>query len=174
MGRLGRISIALVGLLAFPGCGYRLIGAGSGLSSLESVAIETPRNDSYQSGVEYMVADALRRELLRRGGAELSEDPEDANLVVSGRVQSLRAEPRSFSSVVLVLEYEVTMTLDLVARRRDGSEVLLEARALQESERFLSSADVEAERKNRMEAIRRVSQILATRFFDSVAEEMTQ
>jgi outer membrane lipopolysaccharide assembly protein LptE/RlpB len=174
MRSLARISLALVGILVFTGCGYHLVGGKRGLAGIDSVAIRTPRNDSYQPGVEYLVADALRREFLRRGGAALNEDPDDADLVISGRVESLSAEPRSLSSVVLVLEYEVTLTLDLVARRRDGSELPIEGQTLRESERFLSSADVEAERKNRIEAIRRVSQILATRFFDSIAEVMTQ
>lgn len=174
MRSFARTSLALVATLALAGCGYHLVGGKRGLAGIDSVAIRTPRNDSIQPGVEYLVADALRREFLRRGGAALSEDPEDADLVVSGRVHSLHAEPRSLSSVVLVLEYEVTMTLDLVARRRDGSELPLEARALRESERFLSSADVEAERKNRLEAIRRVSQLLASRFFDAVSEGVTQ
>jgi hypothetical protein len=160
----------LAAALLVSGCGYRMVGAASGLGSVESVAVRTLRNDSFQPDVEYLVGDALRREILRRGGADLSDDPDAADLVVSGRVRPLQTSPRSFSSVVLALEYEVTMTLDLTVRRRDGSEVPLETAAFRESERYLSSADVEAERKNRLEALRRVSRVLATRLFDLVAE----
>ncbi|MDH3519145.1 MAG: LPS assembly lipoprotein LptE [Myxococcales bacterium] len=164
----------LLGCLALAGCGYQFVGAAGPLGGIESVAIRTPRNDSFEPGVEYLVADALRRELLRRGSADLSEDPEGADLVVTGSVRPLQVVPRSFSSVVLVFEYEVTMTVDLVARRRDGSELPVEERALRESERFLASADVEVQRKNRQEALRRLSQVVAARFFDSIAEVSLQ
>jgi hypothetical protein len=167
MWKLGSVVLVLV---ALPGCGYQFVGAGRGLGEIRSLAIGTPRNDSFQPGLEYLVADALRRELLRRGGLDLSADPAEADLVVTGSVRPLEIAPSSFSSVVLVLEYEVTLTLELVARRGDGSELPVEARALRESERFLASADVEAQRKNRQEALRRLAQVLAARFFDSIAE----
>jgi hypothetical protein len=165
-----RIGGILLLLIVLPHCGYKFIGATRGLVGVEKVAIETPRNDSYQPGIEVLVADALRRELLRRGGVELVEDPADADLVVSGTVQPLNNRPRTFSSVVLVYEYEVTMTVDLTARRGDGEELLVGGDELSESERYLSSADVEAQRKNQQEALRRVARLVAARFFDSLVE----
>jgi hypothetical protein len=42
---------------------------------------------------------------------------------------------------------------------------------LRESERFLSSGDPEAQRKNRGEALRRVSRLLAARFLDRLDEQ---
>ena len=44
----------------------------------------------------------------------------------------------------------------MFAVRRDGSDVALDSRVLGESERYLASADVEATRKNRREALHRV------------------
>ncbi len=167
MRKLGRVVLAL---LALPGCGYQLVGGGRGLSDIRSVAIGTPRNDSFQPGLEYVVADALRRELLRRGAADLSDDPAEADLVVTGSVRPLQISAASLSSVVFALEYDVTLSLQLVAKRRDGTELPLEARALSESEHFLASADVEAQRKNQQEAVRRLAQVLAARFFDAIAE----
>jgi hypothetical protein len=167
MRKLGWVVLALV---ALPGCGYQLVGGGRGLSEFRSMAIGTPRNDSVQPGLEYLVADALRRELLRRGGTDLSDDPAEADLVVTGSVRPLELRAASLSSVIFALEYEVTLSLQLVAQRRDGTELPVETRALRESERFLASADVEAQRKNRQEAVRRLAQILAVRFFDSIAE----
>jgi hypothetical protein len=167
MWKLGWVVMAL---LALPGCGYRLVGGERGLSDIRSVAIETPRNDSFQPGLEYLVADALRRELLRRGAADLSDDPAAADLVVTGSVRPLYIRAASLSSVVFALEYQVTLSLQLVAQRRDGTELPLEERALSESEHYLASADVEAQRKNQQEAVRRLAQVLAARFFDAIAE----
>ena len=159
---------ALIGQAA--GCGYAWVGA-TGEDALGRVAVETPENASRQGGLEFVVADALRREVLRRAGAQLVEDPGEADWVVGGRVLPLRIEPASLSPVVLTLEYELTLELALHARARDGREVGGDARALRESERYLSSADVEAQRKNRDEALRRVSRLLAARFLDLLAED---
>ena len=43
---------------------------------------------------------------------------------------------------------------------------------LEGTERYLSSADVEAERKNRDEAVRRVAAVLASRYFDRISEAL--
>lgn len=165
---MGRVAIvAWLGLL-LSGCGYHLVGAG--LGDVGAIAIRTPQNDSREPGLELVVADALRRELLRRDGARLVEDPSRAALVVSGRVLPVPRRSRSFSSTVLSLEEEVVLRLDLSVAHRDGREVGLDE--LEESERYLASADIEAHRKNRDEALRRVAVVLAARFFDVLGESI--
>lgn len=172
---IAAIALASLALGAATGCGYRLAGGTEdALASLGAMAILTPRNDSVQPGVERIVADALRRELLRRGGADLTEDPGAAQLVVSGRVLSLATIPRSFSSVAFTLEYEVTMVLFLQAQKADGSPVAIDPTRLVEAERYLSSADPETQRKNREEALRRVSSVVASRFFDTLSADFAR
>ena len=149
------------------GCGYTLTG--SGLEGVGAIAIQTPRNDSREPGVELLVADALRRELLRRDGAAITEYPERADLVVSGRVKHVVSRARAFSAAILAREHEIDLVLDLEATRRDGTSLALAGGTLREVERYFASADVEAERKNREEALRRLSSVLAGRFFDSLA-----
>jgi len=151
-------------------CGYTWAGSETALGS---VAVRTPQNDSTEAGLEFVVADALRREVLRRSGASLVEDPASADWVVSGRVMPVRIEPASLSPIVLTLEYQLTLTLDLRARTADGREVLGLPRDMRESELYLSSSDIEAERKNRGEALQRVSRLLAARFLDQLGEEGT-
>lgn len=152
------------------GCGYGL--AGAGLPGVATVAIRTPENVTHEPGAEYVVADALRRELLRREGGSLVEDPARADVVVSGRVMDVRSRSRSFSSAVLAREYDLMVRVALHAVRRDGTELLAGDRSFSETERYLGSADIEAQRKNRDEALRRVSSLLAARFFDSLGEAL--
>jgi hypothetical protein len=161
------VCIALV--LALAGCGYTWAGAHRD-AGLGRIAIETPENASRESGIEFVVADALRREVLRRSGAELVEDADRADWVVSGRVLPVRVAPASLSPVVLTLEYELTLHLELKARTEGGREVASDARTSSETERYLSSANAEAQRKNRDEALRRVSRMLAARFLDQLDE----
>ena len=59
------------------------------------------------------------------------------------------------------------MTIALKVSRRDGTEVPIDSGSLTESEIYLASSDVEAGRKNREEAMRRISMVLAGRFLDS-------
>ncbi len=165
---------ALAGPLLASGCGYRLVGGTDELPGVRTVAIETPRNDSYEPGVEFVVADALRREFLRRGGVRLTNDPSRADLVLTGSVPDIETRGQSFSSVVLALEYEVTLTLDLEAQRPDGEALPISRSALRESELYLASADVEATRKNREEALRRLARLLAGRVHDSLSESLSR
>ncbi len=173
MRKLSRVA-AIAALIPFAGiaagCGYTLVGAPGG-RALGRVAVQTPANGSGQAGLEFVVADALRREVMVRAGAELVEDEGSADWVVSGKVMPLQVEPASLSPVVLTLEYQLFLAVDLHARARDGREVKLDSRELRDSERFLSSGDPEALRKNRGEALRRVSRLLAARFLDHLDEE---
>jgi len=158
---------------ALSGCGYKLVRYEGALGDIDSVAIETLANESYEPGIEYIVADALRREFLRRGAVRLTDDRGSADLVLSGRVLRVETAGLSLSSVVLVIEYQLSLSLAIRATRLDGMEVPVDSRALRESERYLASGDVEATRKNRDEALRRVAAVLAERVHDSLAEVLT-
>jgi outer membrane lipopolysaccharide assembly protein LptE/RlpB len=160
--------LGVSGLLLLSGCGYSLVRTSGGLGDVHSVAVETPSNDSAEAGVEFLVADALRREFLQRGAVRLVENPATADLVLGGRVSSLQARARSLTSTSQALEYQVTLALDLEATRRDGRDVPLGARSLHETERYLASADAEAMGKNREEALRRLAQVLAGRVYDAL------
>jgi hypothetical protein len=155
-------------LLVFAGCGYHL--AAGDLRKVGSVAIVTPKNEAGEPGLDRMMGDALRRELLRRSGSRYAENPATADVVVSGRVLSVETSARSLSSVVLVLEYETNVVVELEAAR--GEKMVVAATRLQETERHLASADVEAQRKNRDEAVRRVTSVLAARFMDLLGDEV--
>ena len=159
---------------AAAGCGYQLVDYARPEGEARRVALPTLRNNSYEPGVEFLVADALRREFLRRGAFQLTDDLGAADVVVSGSVLPLLTSSTSFSSVVLSLEFQVSLTLDLHAKRADGSEVPLDSRSLRETERYLASADVAALRRNREEALRRLASILAVRVHDEVFEVVAQ
>ncbi len=152
------------------GCGYKFVDYSEPIPELESVAIRTFANDSYEPGVELVVSDALRREFLRRGAVALVDDAAEADLVVSGVVEPLVTQARSFSSIALALEWEVTLQLAVFAQRPDGSRTQLDADATLATERYLASADIEATRKNRDEAIRTMASTLAAHVHEMLYE----
>jgi hypothetical protein len=164
---------ALSMVAALAACsGYRVVRYREDLGDVRQVAVEPLRNRSFEPGVETLVTDALLREFGRRGSLAIVRDPAGADLVLSGEVVSILTRSRSFSSVELALEFEVEMGLELVARRADGSTVELDPGLLRDWELYLASADVEVERKNREEAIRRLAALLATRAHDALADQL--
>ena len=156
------------------GCGYKLVDYNAPPGDLRSISIITLENESYEPGIEFVMADNLRREFLRRGALDVLEDPSEADMVLSGRIAGIATLSRSFSSVELALESEVVMELALVATRRDGRSIQLEGNLLKESERYLHSADHQATRKNRHEALQRIASVLAGRVHDLLYEVALQ
>ena len=103
----------------------------------------------------------------------LVPDPQDADLSLRGRVLRIRTQPRSFSAVVLALEYSVTLEVDIEARL-SGERLAIDSGAFRETEIYLASADLEAGRKNRDEALRRISSLLAARVYDAIYMEVAE
>jgi len=163
------VSRALVVTLALLlGCGYGVVRYRGALDGAETVAVRTFENASSEPNAELMMTEALRKEFLRRGGLRLISDSDRADLVVEGKVLPIGTAPRSFSSIVLALEYEIQMAVEVQVRRQDGTDLAIDARSLSETEIYLASSDVEAGRKNREEALRRISQTLAGRVIDAI------
>jgi hypothetical protein len=163
---------ALLAASALACSGYRMVRYEGGLGGVRRVAVEPLLNHSYEPGVERMVTDALLREFERRGGVSVVRHPAGADLVLSGVVQPVVTRSRSFSSVELALEFEVELAIALQARRPDGSVLELDPGLLRDWELYLASADVEVERKNREEALRRLATLLATRVHDALTEQL--
>lgn len=174
-GPAARVALCAALVAAAAGCsGYRFVRTSEGLGPVQRVAIQTLQNNSYEPGLDVLVTEALRREFQRRGGATLVADPAQADLVLAGAVLEVQTSARSFSSIAFALEYQVQMQVSLVATRADGTAVAIDPNALYEWELYLTSADVEAERKNRDEALRRLAAVIASRVRESLAERLAR
>lgn len=132
------------------------------------LAVVGLRNDSPEPWLGRIVTDALRRELGMRAAFELVPDPARADIVLRGRIRPFETRAESFSSFIAALEYAVTLALDLELLRAPGQVVRLDERGLVETEIYLASPDIEVTRTNRLEALRRLSDLLATRVADSI------
>ncbi|MDJ0786086.1 MAG: LPS assembly lipoprotein LptE [Myxococcota bacterium] len=168
MVRLGLALALALGLSS--GCGYQVVRYENALPDVQRVAIQAFENDTFEPEIDRIFADSLQREFLRRGSLRLVDDPEVADLVVQGIISELNIISRSFSSISFALEYEVRMRLLVVVAQKDGTVLELDTNALQDSELYLASADVEVARTNREEALRRLSGVLASRIHDSIFE----
>lgn len=171
--------IVLLGwvLLVTAGCGYRnAFGGAAPMAGAEGgeaaqpirLAVLEIRNDSPEPWLGRIVADALRREVSTRVGLDLVGDPAQAELRLRGRVRPLDTRSSSFSSFVAALEYAVTLQLDLEVVLGSGMVMALDPHTLSDTELYLASEDIEVTRTNRLEALRHLSDVLATRVADSI------
>ena len=169
-----RVAAALIGLLlaSSAGCSsYSWVRYERDRAARPSVAIVTLENDSAEPGVETIITDALRREVLRRGGARLVSDPAKADWVIRGAVKHAASHATSLSTVVLALERRMIVQLELRAENAEGDAIRIPHTALTETERIFASADVEVARTQRAEALRRIAGTLAVRVHDSLDYE---
>lgn len=170
-------SLAAIFVGTFGACGYHstlgpaagepgtLGDASGGRASITVVAL---RSDSPEPWLDRIVTDALRREFGGRARLRLIDDPDEAELEISGRIRPLDISSRSFSSFVAALEYSLTLALDLEVRLANGDVVKLDPTMLSETESYLASPDIEVTRTNRLEALRRISDLIAARVADSI------
>ena len=107
--------------------------------------------------------------LLRRpvgggtAGFRLVESARVPAYTVSGRVRSVDSFGRTFTPGIIAIEYTVTIQLDVILRGPEQELLKVDSFAQQASEIYLASADLQISQKNREEALRRVSMILADR-----------
>jgi hypothetical protein len=161
---------ALLALTLVVGCGYRLVRQADGRDV--TISVVTLDNDSVEPGLELTVTRALRQEFLRRAAPRLVTSPAAADLVIRGRVLPLETRANSFDTVAFALEYQVKLSLELSVTVAKGQPILLDAPSLRQSELYLASADPEASRKNRDEALRRIADVLAGRVHDAIGLQL--
>ena len=168
-----RLSVVVALALLAGGCGYRsLVGPGLDAEGLARepvrLTVMALRNDSPEPWLDRIVNDALRREMTTRAGLRVVDDPGGAELVLRGRIRPVNIRSQSFSSFVAALEFSLTLQLDLEIVRGEGDVVRLDPTMLAATDVYLASADVEVTRTNRLELLRRLSDVLATRVADAL------
>jgi hypothetical protein len=156
-------------LLLGLGCGYAFIDERAAFGpEVRHIEIRPFENRSSQPGYEQMLADALSEEFARRGTLEPVYRRGGGELVLAGRIDGVRVQPRSFSSVALAVEDRVEVQLAIEVRRAVDGEVVWKRGDLRLSELFLASPDPNVQLANREQALRRLSALLAERIHDEL------
>ncbi len=180
------LALALIAFISLAGCGYQSQLAGARpeptaderssssvstaerLSTSTRIAVLALRNDSPEPWLDRIVTDALRREFDIRGRFRFANDPKGADVVLRGRIGQLGTTSKSFSRFVAAVEYTLTLRLDLEVVLATGDIVRLDSGMLSESDVYLASPNIEVTRTNRLEVLRRLSDVLASRVADSI------
>jgi hypothetical protein len=122
----GTVALGLALLLASSGCAYRL-GPSSGVEpGSRSIAIQPFENNTLEPRVTESIATALRAQIQQEGTFLLATQG-DGDVVVSGVVQNLTRDERSFQSrdTRTLRDYLFEMTAHVTAiERRSGRKIL--------------------------------------------------
>lgn len=167
---MSALSLLLIGCAT--GCGYRFVEYRNPDESARRITVVTLENDSEEPGVELLASQALRHEILSRGGLDLSPNSSDADFTLRGRVLPIHTQSRSFTGVVLAREYEVTLRFELRVDASNPKDGVLARTEFEASEIYLASADSAVLRKNRQEALRYLSGLLASRVHDAIDRDL--
>jgi hypothetical protein len=122
------------------GCGYQFAGRSDLFpKDIHSVYVEPFLNRTRDVGLEYEITTALRGELYRRGQLQIVDQADQADAILSGVVRSFYSLTSSVNQNDEVLQYDVTLIVDVTFRRREPSEILWRGQAIRLNEIYAGS-----------------------------------
>ena len=117
------ITLMIVAVLA--GCGYRPMGADSRPDQERlTLAIPPFANRSTEVGLETTMANAFIQTFGQNKALRLVTRPEEADLVLEGKVQAVENSSVAFFDVTRSLVRRVTIYVDLTLKRRESGRVV--------------------------------------------------
>ncbi len=143
-------------------CGYRFAGSGDLPEGITSVGVRTLDNRTAEIGLENLLTNDLAFELTRSGRVPVKR-PEEASVVMSGTIRSLRVSNLSRRGSNVTREQRVTLSVEFVATDQDGETIW--KRLLSDSEEYIVASDDFATRANRRAALESLSSRLAEKAY---------
>ena len=151
-------------------CGYRFGGQIGFPGDSNRIFVKVLENRTQETGVENIVTAALLSELTLRKTNGIASGMDQADVVLSGVVEQVAIRTISTRSKDTAGERRVTVSVDLILKKQDGS-VVWTTRGLTEDEGYLVAADKERTDQNRRDAIRALSQRIAERAVNRMSDD---
>lgn len=171
--RLSGVTIRLmlaIGLVFCTACGYKLAGRGTLPGGVERIAVNILTNRSSETGVEITITNALINELNRRRQGSVV-DPDEAEAILEGTIQSLTWDTVSRRAVNAALERRVYGTLSLTLTDSSGK-VLWKRSGLKAEQAYAVVEDNKsATESNRRQAIGILAQRLAENVYGRLTDD---
>jgi outer membrane lipopolysaccharide assembly protein LptE/RlpB len=144
------------------GCGYQIAGKETHVPpGLNSVAIPTFINHTYEPGIEIPFTQAFLREFIQDRRVKVS-DRAEADSILEGVIKSFNIYSVSYDQSGLVLEYQTTVVIDLTLKKRDGG-ILWKENNLSETRWYRASSGVLINESNKAAAIQQIGRFIAER-----------
>ena len=156
----GVLSIICAALLL--GCGYQMVGKETHVPpGLNSVAIPTFINQTYEPGIEIPFTQAFLKEFITDRRVKVA-DRMEADSILEGVIKSFEIYSVSFDRSGFALEYQTNVVMDLTLKKRTG-EILWREKDLMERRWYRASSNVLVNETNRAAAIQQAGRFMAER-----------
>lgn len=155
--------LSMICLILLVACGYQMVGKETHVPpGLNSIAIPTFKNRTYEPGIEVPFTQAFLREFILDRRVSVV-DRAQADSLLEGVITDFRIYSVSYDPSGLVLEYQTTVILDLTLKDRMGK-VLWEEKNVSETQWFRASSSVLTSEVNKTVAIQQIGRLVAGRF----------
>lgn len=169
---LGCVSSFLLALLVLftalivEGCGYRMEHMAQHDISHRNVgkriAVPLFENLTFEPLLERQTVDAVKEELMVQGWVPVNH-PEEADMILRGKVTAFERIPLSLDQDSRVVEYRVRLSLNLTLEEPRTNKILWKDAPWNTTAEYLASNNTQVERANQDRAIREASRRLAIR-----------
>src|SRR5512134_2040335 len=120
LNKTGIVAVALLCFLLLSACGYRMVGKETHVPlGLNSVAIPTFKNRTYEPGIEVPFTQAFLNEFILDRRVNVVNRAQ-ADSLLEGSITDFRVYSVSYDQSGRALEYQTSVVLDLTLRDRTG------------------------------------------------------
>lgn len=131
--------LPIICMVLITGCGYQMVGKGTHVPpGLNSIAIPTFKNQTFEPGIEVPFTQAFLREFIQDRRVNVV-DRAEADSVFEGIIKYFSIYSVSYDKSGFVIEYQTNVILDLTLKDRTGK-VLWEEKGFSETRWFRASS----------------------------------
>ena len=154
--------LSIIWVILIMGCGYQMVGKETHVPpGLNSVAIPTFKNQTFEPGIEVPFTQAFLKEFILDRRVQVVSRAE-ADSVLEGVIKYFRIYSVSYDKFGFVMEYQTDITLDLTLKKRTG-EVLWEEKGFSETAWFRASSSGLINETSKQAAIQEAGRLAAGR-----------
>lgn len=154
--------LSIICLVVLAACGYRMVGKETHVPpGLNSVAVPTFKNRTYEPGIEVPFTQAFLKEFILDRRVNVV-DRAQADSLLEGIITDFRIYSVSYDRSGFVLEYQTSVMLDLTLKDRTGK-VLWEEKNFSETQWFRASSSVLTNEASKAAAIQKIGGLVAER-----------
>ncbi len=152
----------IIGLVLLMGCGYQMVGKETHIPpGLNSVAIPTFKNQTFEPGIEIPFTQAFLTEFIQDKRVNVVGRTE-ASSVLEGVVKYFRIYSVSYNASGFATEYQTDVVLDITLKDRAGK-VLWQEKDFSEHAWFRASSSGLINEANKQAAIQEAGKLVAGR-----------
>lgn len=154
--------LPIIGMVLLMGCGYQMVGKETHVPpGLNSIAIPTFKNETFEPGIEIPFTQAFLREFIQDRRVNVVGRAE-ASCVLEGIVKFFTIYSVSYDRSGFALEYQTHVVLDIALKDRTGK-VLWQEKDFTERTWFRAASSGLINEANKQAAIQEAGRLIAGR-----------